>query len=337
MANPSGPPTAFDAVTVSGVPTMGMAGLPLATGNFYFVDAVNGSDGQTGAADQPLQTIGAAYAKMVDGNNDVCVIVGDGSTTATQRLSATLTWAKDACHLIGMTAPTPFASRARISTATGATTNINPLVEVTAQGCIFANFSLYQGVGQAATAEQLWLEEGQRNAYYYVHFGGMGSAVGSDQATSYSLKLYGGGERYFKNCVVGLDTQTRGAANANLLVRANASAVAATRDLFEDCFFPMYADASTPYFIDTGAVGAIDRFIWFKNCAFHNAVFGGPAGTSIAAVVNHNASQGGAVVMDNCSVVGATDYTASDTSVVQILGPVPNGDTSGMSVDANTT
>lgn len=331
MVNPSGPATVLDSLIVGGVPILGgMGGLPLASGNFFFVDYVNGNDGATGQANDPLKTIGQAYSYMVDGNNDVCVIVGDGSTAATQRLSSALTWAKDACHLIGMTAPVPIASRARISTASGATTNINPLVTVSAQGCIFANFSLFQGVGQAATAEQLWTDTGERNFYGRVHFGGMGSAVGADQATSYSLYLNGGGERYFSGCTFGVDTQTRGAANASVIARS-----AATRDIFENCFFPMLADATSPFFVDVGASGAIDRFMWFKNCGFHNAI--NSTGTSIDAVVNHHASQGGTVFMDNCSVVGADDWTASDTGVVRITGPVPNGDTSGHAVSADTT
>ena len=41
---------------VSGVPTMGINGLPASTGNYWFVNSVSGSDGNTGAADSPLAT-----------------------------------------------------------------------------------------------------------------------------------------------------------------------------------------------------------------------------------------------------------------------------------------
>ena len=323
-----------DGVTSFGVP-LPNGGLPLFNGNIYFVDAVNGSDGNTGQANNPFASIGQAYTKMVDGHNDVCVIVGDGSTAATQRLSATLTWAKDACHLIGMTAPVPIASRARISTASGATTNLSPLVTVTAQGCIFANFSVFQGVGQAATDEQCWLEQGQRNYYLNVHIGGIGSANGAARAGSYNLKLYGASELYFRNCTIGLDTTTRSAANSNVLLRKNASAVASTRNIFENCYFPMMTSAATPIFIDANESGGIDRFALFKNCFFDNAV--NSTSTAITAAVAFHASQGGTVVMDNCTLVGANDYTASDTATVKVAGPVPNGDTSGMAVSADTT
>jgi hypothetical protein len=329
---PFGPPTAFTGLTVAGVPTMGMGGLPLTTGRVIFVDAVNGNDGNSGGGDDPMQTLTAAYAAARDGKNDTIVIVGDGSTAATQRLSSKLTWAKDATHLIGMTAPAVGAKRARISTATGATTNVNPLVDVTAQGCMFANFSLFQGVGQASTDEQLWQESGQRNWYGGVDFGGMGSVNGAARAGSWTLKLFGASECTWDGCFFGTDTQDRSAANATISVRKNATSTASTRNLFRDCFFAMRATAGTPVFIDINESGAIDRYLWFKNCAFNN--FGTSA---LTAVVTPHVSQGGYAVMDNCTVVGATDWTAADSSVVKIAGPVPNGDTSGMAVNADTT
>lgn len=323
--------TAFpNGVSSWGIPVLGGAQIPF-TGNYFFVDAANGLDGQPGTPDAPMQTIDAAYDQCVDGNNDVVYIIGDGSTTATQRLSSTLVWAKDATHLIGITAPSSVAQRARISTANGATTNVNPLVQVTAQGCLFMNFSTFQGVGEAATAEQLWSEEGQRNAYINVAFGGMGSANGAGQATSYTLRLYGGSENYFGHCYFGVDTRDRSAANTNVQLRKNASSVASTRNIFENCFFAMRATASTPTFIDANESGSVDRFNLFKNCLFtvHN--------TAIAAVVAFHASQGGYTIMDNCTAVNCTDWTASDTAVVQIAGPIPNGDTSGMAVASDKT
>lgn len=318
-------------VTSFGVPMVGgIGGLPF-TGRWIFADATAGSDGNTGGASDPVQTLSQAYALATSGKNDVIVIVGDGSTTKTQRLSSQLVWAKNATHLIGMTAPSMVSQRARISTASGATTNIANLVSVTAQGCLFANFSTFQGVGQSATAEQLWQEAGQRNAYFNVAFGGMGSANGAGNASSYSLQLYGGSENLFQDCYFGTDTQDRSAANTNVQLRKNASNVASTRNIFRNCYFAMRATASTPTFIDGNQSGGVDRFNWFENCKFNNF------GTAIAAVVAFHASQGGYTVMDNCSAVNCTDWTASDTSVVQITGPVPNGDTSGMAVASDAT
>lgn len=307
-----------------------IAGMPL-TGTWYFVNAVTGSDGNPGTADQPLQSIPRAYALMTEGNNDVVVLQGApttaASTTGTFRLSAQLDWAKSACHMIGVTAPTMIGQRARISTATGATTNIADIFKVSAQGCMFLNFSIFQGVGQASTDEQLCQITGQRNYFGNVAFQGMGSANGAARAGSYVLYLNGGSENTFVGCQIGVDTQSRSAANASVKLRS-----AATRNIFMDCLFPVYATATSPLIVDAAASASIDRFAWFKNCLITN--FGTSA---LAAVVGFHASQGGFVLMDNCSAAGCTDWTATDTATVKISGAVPNGDTSGMMADSDAT
>lgn len=314
-------------VTSFGVPVIGSAGGIPFTGNWYFCDYASGSDGNEGTADNPFKTITHAYSKCVAGNNDVVVIIGDGTTAGTQRLSATLTWAKDATHLIGITAPTAISQRARISHLTTATTNINPLIAVSASGCMFSNFSVFQGIGQASTDEQCMNVTGDRNYFGNVHIGGMGAANGAARAGSYVLLLNDGDENTFDGCTIGLDTIARTAANASVKFSGQAQ-----RNVFKDCLFPVYATAATPVVVDANSVGSIDRFNLFKNCSIINS------GTSaLAACVAFNASQGGFIFMDNCSALGVTDWTASDTATVKITGPVPNGDTSGMAVNADAT
>lgn len=297
------------------VPVLGgLMGIPF-TGNWFFVDAVNGSDGNEGDAENPFATLAYAYTQMRDGRNDVAVIVGDGTSAATQRLSEQLVWAKDAAHILGMTAPSGVAQRARISTATGATANIANLVSVTASGCAFVNFSLFQGVGEAATAEQLWQDAGERNYYGNVAFGGMGSANGAANSGSYSLQLYGGGERLFERCFFGVDTQDRTVANTNVQLRKNASNVAATRDTFRECMFAMRATQTTPTFIDVNQSGAIDRFTWFDRCKFNNFGTASPAVVAVG-----HASQGGNIVFDNCGSVGSTAWAATNAALFIVNG-----------------
>lgn len=324
-------------VTSFGIPLVGgVGGIPF-TGQWYFVDAVNGSDGNEGTADSPLQTIPRAYALTKEGNNDVVALISNpltaSATTGTFRLSSTLTWAKSATHMIGITAPTMIGQRARISTATGATTNLSPLITVSAQGCMFANFSIFQGVGQAATDEKLCDITGQRNYFWNVGFQGMGSANGAGRAGSYCVYLNGGSENTFVDCQFGVDTIARTKANASVKLRNSA-----TRNVFKGCLFPVLATGAggdSPLFVDAAAAAAIDRFAWFKDCAFINAI--NSTGIAVVAVVGYNAAQGGTVVIDNCSAVGCTDWTSADTATVQVTGPVPNGDTSGMAVASDKT
>ncbi len=315
-------------VSSFGVPMVGgIGGIPL-TGIWYWLDPANGSDGNDGLSpDQALSTLAYAYTKLRDGKNDVIVLIGDGTTAATARLSSTLTWAKNAAHLIGECAPSTIAQRARISTATGATANVNPLVNVTGIGCLFANFSLFQGVGEAATAEQLWQDAGQRNCYSNVAFGGMGGVAGAQHVDSYSLKLYGGSENLFDGCYFGVDTRDRDAANANILIRKNASNVASTRNVFRNCLASMRATDTDPLFINANEAGGMDRFALFQNCTFINS-----GTSSLAAVASFNAAQGGTIVFDKCTAVGVDDWGSAATATIKIAsGTLPTA-TGGIAV-----
>ena len=190
-----------DGWATNGVPLLPNIGTIPFTGRWIFVDAVNGSDGNEGTAGNPVQTLAYAYSLMTEGNNDVVVLMQRpttaAATTGTFRLSASLTWAKSACHLIGMTAPTIIGQRARIAPLTTATTNLAPLMTISAQGCYFSNFSIFQGTGQAATAETVVDITGQRNYFGNVAFQGMGSANGAANSGSYDIYLNGGSENTF--------------------------------------------------------------------------------------------------------------------------------------------
>ena len=60
-------------VEVSGVPTMGMSGIPATAGNVWFVNSVSGSDGNVGTADSPFATTAHAIVAAVANNGDVIV------------------------------------------------------------------------------------------------------------------------------------------------------------------------------------------------------------------------------------------------------------------------
>ena len=301
-------------ITSMGVPLIG-GSLPPFTGKYLFVNPAIGNDGYEGTADQPLKTLPAAYAKTTSGNNDVIFLVGNGTTTATARLTATLTWANNATHLLGLTAPSPFASRARISDLTTATAEINPMMAVSGSGCIFANFSFYQGIGQTSTAEQLMDISGSRNVFSRIHFGGMGataSSGGAAAATSYCINfLAGGDENFFEDCVIGLDTIARTAANASVKFTAGAGVA---RNVFQNCVFPAYAtgSGSGAFFIDASGASSVDRFNTCRRCLFTSSV--GSGGSAISAAVNPPVG-GGLIVLDECTSVGVTAWSGASSYV----------------------
>lgn len=332
---------------VGGVPTMGMGGFPPFTGTYYFVDAVNGSNGNSGTEASPLATVYSAFSRCVSGNNDVVVIVGDGSTTGTQRLSlanaqavdsaataGTLVWNKNATHLIGMTAPT-VAARARFAPPTGtytmATFGSGNFVTVSGSGCYFANFSLFNGFSTGGASQICWTDTGGRNYYEGISFGGAGDAASAQATTSRSLLLSGTtGEHTFVNCEIGLDTVTKTVANASLEFAGGIP-----RNSFYNCVFPMITSSATTLSVLITGASAIDRFQMFKNCWFLNAMSSG-ATAQTAIVSMTNASPGGYLVMDNCAFVGNTSTNWGDANAMAnmyINGASPTAATNGISIN----
>lgn len=337
--------THLSGLEVAGIPTMGMSGLPLTTGNVYFVDYVNGSDGNTGAADQPLQTLYGAHSKMTAGQNDVAVIVGDGSTTATQRLSlanaqainpaataGTLVWSKNACHIVGMCAPTMVSQRARISPPSGtytmATFGSGNFVTVSASGCIFSNFSVFNGFSTGGASQIAWTDSGGRNYYSNVMFGGAADTASAQSTTSRSLLISGGGEHTFDNCEFGVDTVTRTVANATLQFSGGTA-----RNTFRGCNFVFQTSSATTLGILVAAAAGADRWQKFDNCSFINNVQS--TSTTMDALATLAASIGGLLLMKNCTLVGITEFGTDATSRGQIYvdGAAPTAGTSGIAVN----
>jgi hypothetical protein len=217
------------------------------------------------------------------------------------------------------------AQRARISHLTTATVNINPLMTVSASGCIFGNFSFFQGVGEAGEEEQLLQITGSRNYFGNIQFGGMGAQVGGDDADSYVIYLNGGGENLFERCSIGLETIQRNAANASVRVRSGAQ-----RNQFVDCDFPMAADDTDPLWVDANATNALNgSTMTFKRCFFRNLLnITGAATPAVVAVVAADAN-GTVYFVD--SAAQATAWAAASTRV-QIVNGADSVDSGGLSV-----
>lgn len=322
--------------TSFGVPLVGsIGGIPL-TGKWWFCDYANGSDGNASSGsdgappDAPLKTIERAHELAVAGRNDVVVIMGDGSTTASQRLEETLVWSKNATHLVGMTAPSLFAQRARITTLTTQATNISPLMSVTASGCIFANFSFFLGVGESATAEQLINITGSRNYFGNIQFGGMGSVNGAANSGSYDIGLgAGGSENLFDGCAIGLETRARTQANANVkILAANAQ-----RNAFRNCVFQMYPTANTPLFVNANVSNGLNgSTMLFENCKFQ-ALMGAGGSTQPAVTCTVAADVNGTLYFSNCETIAAK--WAAATANVKVAGyPESDGFNGGVYASA---
>lgn len=338
--------THLSGLDVAGVPTMGMGGWPAFTGRWIFVDPVTGSDGNEGTPENPIATLYQAHNLMTAGNNDVAVIVGDGATTGTCRLSkalaqsidptattGTLNWTKNACHIIGMAAPTMVGQRARIAppsgTYTQATFGSGNFIVVSASGCYFSNFSIFNGFSTGGVNQIGWTDSGGRNYYNNVQFGGLGDAASAQDTGSRSLLITGTtGENTFDSCEIGLDTVTRTVANASLEFAAGSP-----RNTFRGCNFPFQTSAATVLGIITSAAAAIDRWQKFDNCTFINNVKS--TSTAMTALATMAASAGGLMLFKNCTCVGIAAFGSDATTLAQqyVDGPVPTAATTGEAIN----
>lgn len=320
--------THLTGLSVAGVPTMGVGSI-LFTGKWYFVDPAHGSDGNEGSADSPYATLYKAYAVARSGYNDVIVLMGDGSTTGTARLSVanavtvdstattgTITWAKNALHLIGMAAPTGINTRARIAPPTGTYTaatfgNSGNMFNVTASGCVFANFSVWGGFSTGATGCFTWKDSGSRNYYENVHFAGLADAASAGDAGSRVIKLTATQESTYVRCTFGIDTVTRSAANATIEFVATGG-TACARLKFLECDFPFMASAATPLGMIAGA-SDLDRWVLFDRCRFLNA--SSSTSTTLTDLSTINAAAGGFILFNECIRVGITGLGSDLTNL----------------------
>lgn len=279
----------------------------------YWVDVVNG-DNQNSGEDRSaaLKSFTKAYEKCVSGQNDAVVIVGNGGTGASVRLTSTFTWAKNATHLIGA-APASNNTRARITTLSGASAFADFFV-VTGTGCLFSNFAVFND--NAIAAQITWADQGGRNCYSGVALQGMGDTTSAADADSVILELGGSGasgENLFLNCTIGIDTRSRGAANHSVEFIGSSK-----RNKFVDCVFPVMASASTPLILGSSGTNPLETYQLFNRCLFINQQSGG-SGTTLDGVATLAASGNGQVILEYCSRYNITDWGTDATSLAQIF------------------
>jgi len=308
-----------DGATSMGVPLVGgVGGIPL-TGNWWFVNETTGSDGNQGTADSPLATLARAQTLATANQNDVVCFEG------TIHTAATITWAKNQVHLLGMSAPTQNGKRVRIST-TG-TTGFSPMVSVTASGCWFSNFETFFGIADNAAIIN-WSDTGGRNCYDNVEFLGFGSSNTAALTTARAFVLNTNtGETTWRNCYFGTDTVARTAANYTLEI-----AGAAPRLTMIGCKFAAYltgSGASASHLL-IGSAG-IDRWLDIKDCIFAADTLSGGS-VAMTQAFNISGSAGGYVLAKDCWFFGATNVETSASSVLYMTMATVKTSDAGLAV-----
>ena len=305
---------------------------PLKLGKHFFVRPQTGNDGNDGRApNRALKTLANALSRCTADKGDTVFLVSEGNAAAdtTDYQSTALDWNKDGVHLIGINgSDNGIQNRCRIAQLSTAT-NVDGLLTVSANNCLVANISVFHGVNDATSVGAVKVT-GDRNKFYNCTFSGIGNAT-QDVADNYSLSVSGGEENLFEKCYIGLDTVARGTA-ANSEIRLESGA---TRNLFKDCIVATYAEAAGHQFLIVPSAG-LDRWTIFKNTVFMNMPTGDASGTTMTEAfdVTGGGSPDGIILLDQCTLVGATDWEAATVSgKVLIRTDGGTAATAGLSAD----
>lgn len=316
----------------------------------FFVDPVNGLDGNPGNAKLPFQTLYKAHKMCTAGNNDVVFLISNGALSGAAVLTAALaaaadstlttgvlTWSKNATHLIGVCSGGN-NQRAKIATVydrDGTTYTVTTFgsstqfVNVTASGCYFKNISAQALFSTGGASMVCWTDAGSRNVYDNCGFYGQMDTASAQGTGSRSLKVgsSGSGENMFIRCQIGQDTVTRTVANANLELAGGTP-----RNTFYKCLFPIYGSGGGQFAVLGTGASCIDRWTLFDQCEFINNVGSGSANLT-AMMSLTNASPGGILRLKQCGLVGATKWGDTNALAFSYVDNVGGAATDGLSLN----
>lgn len=290
----------------------------------YYFDPDNGSNGYDGLTiETPKADVEAAYALTVANQHDAVFFVSGSSAV---EIAAAMTWAKDLTHLVGIGAPTKSdhkAGLAQVSTLTGA----SPLLTISADGCIFKDFTVFQGVDDATSLINTSLT-GNQNYFENVHFAGGGHATQAINGGA-SLLIDGGDDNYFKGCTLGVDTIAAAIGMVGLLFDD-----AATRNYFEKCVIRINAGNAGAAWVEVVDNAGLAGDTIFDNCLFLNT-----SATALASGFIFPATMASTIVvlLKDCIALGSTTLDVADEDVLfGNMNAITGADLSGVAVELIT-
>jgi len=287
--------------------------LAFTQGQIWHVKPSSGLDTNTGKSPRnAFKTLAAALAAATANHNDIVVFYGEGNTSAscTDYQSTSLVWNKDLVHLIGINSGVSISPRARIA-AISTYANAAPTMQVTANGCYFANLSIYMGVADTTPLGALSVT-GSRDRFDNCHVLGIGAAT-NDIAGAYSLLLSGAEECEFHGCQFGSDRIAHGAAGNSVLKFASA----AKNIVFDKCLFRLVSTHATNHVFLRAPSGSLDGSVVFRNgCLGVNSQSRNVSGVELTYAMVVAADAGGDVFISPDSVFQATDCNSTDAGNV---------------------
>ena len=311
--------------TWNGVPMVG--GVPITEGNYYFVDAGIGSDGNKGLSmAKPFATYAKALDSVTSNNNDVICLVGSG----THALTAMETISGNRIHTVGLDGTTRrYGQGAKVSI--GVTTAATDLGAVLVTG-VRNSFSNMKFISNNTVTEGLYtvLDGGEYTVWENCE---IYKSTDLDETGAAEMVMNGDSSQV-RGCTIGSNADALSGTIIRpcvLVTKATAAAGKVSRDVsFDNCQFWRRASHVNNRFIYGANATDTERMFHVKDCTFY--------ATKLSSAVPAQAMAFGAEQtqgypwMDNCRVLNVTKQ--STTTGVYVTGAVPTYATSGIAVKA---
>jgi hypothetical protein len=306
---------------LGGVPVGGSEPF-LAAGKWYFCDPTNGTSGGDGLTPATATSnLSTAYGYCRDGYNDGVIFIAGATSYAP---TATLTWSKSYCHLIGTSAPLQgVGQRCRVVGTSG--NDLTEVITLSGSGCIFKNIQI-ANFGDADADAGAMTVSGSRNLLLNCFVAGMGHATPAARAGSYSMKV-SGAENNIVNSTVGLDTIVRAAANSELHVSGE-------RNRFIKCDVRSNSVTAGKFLVKIDNSGGDIRDTIFDDCLFVNYTTNWATGITNAFDMPAAGATHNVILRGNCQVVGVGTGWADTVTHIYGAGPAPNA---GYGISINPT
>lgn len=244
-----------------------------------------------------------AYAALVEGRNDVLVVMPGNYT-----VSAAFTWGKSYTHMIGATSPIQVNQRARFATSGNA---ISPMVTVSGNGCIMKNVMWSQDGTHASTAALNMYITGARNYFENVTCRNLGALSVAGTACR-NLKLGSSdAENVFVRCTFGADTLDYGTGTVSCVEYETGAQNA--RHIFRECVFLSGGSANSTFILASGAQ-SINSFQLFDRCLFFNNDVSDM--DAMTQAFNIGSTCGGFIILMDSLVYGAACYESTNSGVL---------------------
>jgi hypothetical protein len=281
----------------------------------YLVDPVNGDDDNSGTNwAHPLATLTAAEDLCTANQHDVVLFLAGATADAPTTM---ITWDKSYTHLVGVGSDLPgLGNRCRV--VAPAATMHTPVITFSGNGCIIKNM---QFGNEHATSDACGVVgvTGLRNFFQNVFFMVPFSAT----AASYSLKIGGGGENYFKDCTIGQHTCVRSAATHGLwIIQDSSGEQNPTRNRFVHCDFLAWIGTAGHAHVTIATDVSVEAFtLFFEDCLFSTIDGGATMAHAIIDGATNNKHR--IYLRGNCMFDGNTTGMADPVTYVYSGCPLP--------------